>query len=279
MQGITDTIKDLSSAASDKLGEAGDYLKANPTIAAMLAAGGGAGLLGGYLTSREPEDEDESKTSRRLRILRNALLSAGAGAGAVGLGAYGLDRLTNAIPAGAPNPVQEKFQSPFFRGVGSLAGGILGARAGSGMDMADLRSQALASFNKNNVPKDLARLSTADLITQAKTHNNFNPTPSGFINVPNIDRTLLNDDLKSFIESKLKGNVGQKLNKLVGEKRIDKLVGSTSKNIAGGTDNLLKALRFIAGHRAGQLGLLGAAGGLAIPEIAGEVKDLAVGNY
>ena len=53
----------------------------------MLLAGGGAGLAGGYLTSQQPEDEAESNSSRRMRIIRNALLSAGAGAGAVGLGA------------------------------------------------------------------------------------------------------------------------------------------------------------------------------------------------
>ena len=132
MQGITDTIKDLSSTAADKLGEAGDYLKANPTLAAMLAAGGGAGLLGGYLTAREPEDEQESKTSRRLRILRNALLAAGAGAGTVGLGSYGLDKLMTAVPEGAPNPVQEKLESPAFRGLGDSNFSCTGLGAPSG---------------------------------------------------------------------------------------------------------------------------------------------------
>jgi hypothetical protein len=105
----------------------------------MLLAGGGSGLLGGYLTSQQPEEEGEDKASRRMRILRNALLAAGAGAGAVGLGSMGYDRFSEAIPAGSLSPVEEKLQNPWVRGAGAGGMGILGANKGN---------QALSSLFK-----------------------------------------------------------------------------------------------------------------------------------
>lgn len=135
MQDLVDKVKDFSGQALDKTkdmsSKAMDYLNANPTLAAMLLAGGGAGLLGGYLTSQQPEEEGESKSSRRMRILRNALLSAGAGAGAVGLGALGYNRLSEAIPKGTMSPVEEKLKNPWVRLAGSGAGALTLAPKGN----------------------------------------------------------------------------------------------------------------------------------------------------
>lgn len=282
MQGITDTIKDLSSTAADKLGQAGDYLKANPAIAAMLAAGSGAGLLGGYLTAQEPEDENESKTSRRLRILRNALLSAGAGAGVVGLGNYGLNRLSNAIPEGMPHPIQERFESPPYRISGGIAGGLLGLRAGKQMDLKDEALQAISKFDEKNLPENALGLDSdpEKIIARAKRLVNFKGKPTGFINIPEVDKATLKYDLDQLFKNKLNTNLGNKLNNLVGADKINRVSDVASRGIASSSEALSKALRLIIGRtRAGQLARLGAAGGLAIPEIAGEVKDLVVGDY
>ncbi len=123
-------MQDAVNSLKQAPGQALDYLKANPTIAAMLLAGGGAGLAGGYLTSQQPEDEAESNSSRRMRIIRNALLSAGAGAGAVGLGAIGYKRLSEAVPAGTMSPAEEKLKNPLVRAVGSGVNGLLFAPKG-----------------------------------------------------------------------------------------------------------------------------------------------------
>jgi hypothetical protein len=227
MQGITDTIKDLSSTAADKLGEAGDYLKANPTLAAMLAAGGGAGLLGGYLTAREPEDEQESKTSRRLRILRNALLAAGAGAGTVGLGSYGLDKLMTAVPEGAPNPVQEKLESPAFRGLGGISGGILGGMAGHKLDLKDLSEQAVKNLSKTEASA-LLNSDPERLIAYAQKNKNFKGLPSDFLNVNSVKSNNLRKALQIILGGSRAGQLA----------RLGVVGGLAVPEIAGGAKDL-----------------------------------------
>lgn len=135
-------MQDFVDKAKGVAGQGMDYLKANPRIAAMLLAGGGAGLAAGGLTAREPERRNETGGSRRMRILRNALLAGGAGAGVVGLGAEGWDRLKHAQPVDAKNPVQEKVTGPGFRGAMGLALGTAGYLSGNKKDTADFASQA-----------------------------------------------------------------------------------------------------------------------------------------
>lgn len=107
------------SAAKDYLqsgaGAVQEFASANPTLAAMLLAGGGAGLVGGALTAKQPEVEGEAKSDRRKRILRNALLSAAGGAGAVGLGASALNRFATAVPSGSKGPIEQVAESALGR--------------------------------------------------------------------------------------------------------------------------------------------------------------------
>lgn len=166
-----------ADALKDKASQAGDYLQANPTVAAMLAAGGGAGLLGGYLTAQGPTDDSESKASRRLRILRNALLAGGAGAGAVGLGAEGLKRLSQAVPEGSQNPVQEKLTSPTVRGIGGVGGAALGFAHGNKLDTADFRRQALSKLDTDEAAK-LVGADPEEIIAYAKKNKGFIPAAS-----------------------------------------------------------------------------------------------------
>lgn len=203
MQDIAEKLKSFSSQAGEGIGkgldtlkskasEAGDYLQANPTLAAMLLAGGGAGLLGGYLTSRQPEEEGESKASRRLRILRNALLAGGAGAGAVGLGAEGLKRFSEAAPIGSKNPVQEKLTSNPARAIGGIGGAILGFSRGNTRDMDTMAEQARNFLDPSSQIK--AKGMTPSEVISLAERKGFTPKPSGFLNfntkAPAIDKLL-----------------------------------------------------------------------------------------
>lgn len=167
-------VPEIGRGISDAAGKAKDYLGANPTLAAMLLAGGGSGLLGGYLTSRQPEEEGESKASRRMRILRNALIAAGAGAGAVGLGAAGLNRLSEAVPVGTQNPIEEKLTSPLVRGLGGVGAGLLGMAKGENLDLEDFRLQALKTLTPAEA-KALVGADPAALVAYAQKHKGFVP--------------------------------------------------------------------------------------------------------
>ena len=135
MQKITDTITQGAGAIQNKGQEAIQYLQSNPRIAAMLLAGGGAGLAGGMLTASSPNRTTESKGSRRLRILRNALLAGGAGAGVVGLASAGSKRMLEAVPAQTEDPVSEMLTGGVARGIAGTAGGLAGAGLGGRRDM------------------------------------------------------------------------------------------------------------------------------------------------
>jgi len=97
---------------------------ANSKYLPEMLAGGGAGILGGALPADTPQRPGESAGGRRWRILRNALLSGGAGAGAVALARTGQEQLTTALPAGDKDPVVSRLTSPTARGVDAAAGGL-----------------------------------------------------------------------------------------------------------------------------------------------------------
>lgn len=217
MQDIAEKLKSFSSQAGEGIGkgldalkskasEAGDYLQANPTLAAMLLAGGGAGLLGGYLTSRQPEEEGESKGSRRLRILRNALLAGGAGAGAVGLGSAGFKRLSEAVPEGTKNPVQEKLTSPAARTIGGIGGGILGFRAGNIRDLDTLSEQA-RNFLDPAAQIKAKGMTPSEIVSLAESKG-FTPSSSGFFNI-NTRSSALNKVLRALLGSSRAGQLAR----------------------------------------------------------------------
>lgn len=270
MQDFTDKLKDLTSRAgeglsrgleyakekapeigkgiTDAAGKAKDYLGANPTVAAMLLAGGGAGLLGGYLTSRQREEEGESKASRRMRILRNALLAAGAGAGAVGLGAQGFKTLAEAVPVGSKNPVEEKLTSPFMRALG--AGGA-GAYAFNRADKAQLANKAEAAFRA--LPPKLqtalsGKASPEQIIAVAESapHNFKYTAPTSAL--------------------------GSQIDKLQDLQRIQGALPGRAAQHAPKIQKLLQVLLGTSGP--GRIARLAGAGGLMFPELLGGAKDL-----
>lgn len=111
--------------ASQLLEKIKSTVQENPKTLAALVAGAGVGGLAGGVASAGKHDEKENKSERRMRILRNALLSGAAGAGAAGLGVAGYNQLSHALPADDTDPATGLFTSPAGRGV--MAGGLGGA--------------------------------------------------------------------------------------------------------------------------------------------------------
>jgi hypothetical protein len=218
MQDIPEKLKSLAGQAGeglnkgidvlkDKSSKVGDYLQANPTIAAMLLAGGGSGLLSGYLTSQQ-EEEGESKGSRRGRILRNALLAAAAGAGTVGLGAEGFKRLAEATPADSVNPVQEKLTSPVARGLGGVGAGALAFMKGRGLDKLVTTHEARSHLSSAD-QKAYKGASPDEVIAAAAKKQHFSPNPSGFVN-PSIRRSpILDKALKALVGTSRAGQLAR----------------------------------------------------------------------
>lgn len=180
MQGLSEKLNQGADFAKGKAGEISTYLKGNPTVAAMLLAGGGAGLAGGLLTARQPKSRTESRSGRRLRILRNALLAGGAGAGAVGLGAMGFNRLSNAVPEGTKNPVEEKLTSTPTRVAGAAGAAAYGYSKGNKADMSDFKNQALRTLSKTDA-HSMVGASPDEVVNFAKSHNNFTPRATNLL--------------------------------------------------------------------------------------------------
>lgn len=107
-----------------------DQLKDPSTLNPILAAAGASGLLGGFATAQTARRRGETAGQRRLRIIRNALLAAGAGGGAVALGSYGLHNAANALPAGDEDPVKKTLTGGAAHGIAGLAT-LLGLNGGS----------------------------------------------------------------------------------------------------------------------------------------------------
>lgn len=280
MQDIAEKLKSFSSQAGDSLSKglnvakekasdigaslsgmaanASDYLQANPTLAAMLLAGGGAGLLGGYLTSRQPEEEGESKASRRMRILRNALLAGGAGVGAIGLGAEGLRRFNTAIPAGSKTPIEEKVTSLPVRGAGAVGAGLLGLSRGGKLDETINASDALRYLAKQpNGAALLARaqkMSPEAIVLDAARH--------GFQASPSIINKAMGDVTQSLNDPRL----AQLAQKFKGTKVLS--------GLQAGAPQAQKALQLLLGRtNAANMARLLGVGGFFLPEVAGGIKD------
>jgi hypothetical protein len=118
---------------SEKLNDVGAYLKDNPSVLASLLAGGGAGVLGGALTAMEKPQEGEDPSERRKRILRNALISAGGGAAAGGLGVKGYSLLSEAVPGGPPPTIGDKAQDLGLSALLTAGKSALGFGVGKGV--------------------------------------------------------------------------------------------------------------------------------------------------
>lgn len=80
----------------------------DPKLLPALLAGGAGALTGGALTAMAPEREGEDRSKRRWRILRNALLLGGAGAGGTALLQKGVQNaIQEPLPMSDVSPTQK----------------------------------------------------------------------------------------------------------------------------------------------------------------------------
>lgn len=116
---IEDTMQPVGDSLQNAGASAAEFLK-DPTVLSMLLGGAGTGIAGGYLSSRSKGPEGEDKSKRRKRILGNALLAAGAGAGIAGLGHTAYSNLKTALPKDDVDPATSILE-PLLR-VGAVGG-------------------------------------------------------------------------------------------------------------------------------------------------------------
>jgi len=110
----------------DVMGALKNVVETNPRLLRSLLAGLGTAAVGGGLTAMSSKD-DEDPEERRNRIIRNALLTGGAGAAAYGMGDYGLGQFRTADPGGN-DPVLSGLQKALM-GVGGTAGLVASRQA------------------------------------------------------------------------------------------------------------------------------------------------------
>jgi hypothetical protein len=118
---MSTTTEQAKSQVASILEKGKEVLSDKKVLVPLLAAMAG-GLTTGTLTSMEPPRQNESKLKRRLRILRNALIGAGAAGGAAALLPQGYKELTTMRPVEERDPVAEAIKSPLV-----MAGTGIGA--------------------------------------------------------------------------------------------------------------------------------------------------------
>ena len=140
----------------------------DPKILPSLLAGGAGALAGGTLTAMSPEREGESRGHRRMRILRNALLLGGAGAGGAALLQGGLHNTLTPLPASDVDPTKKFIHDSVY----SKAG--IGAQLGLGATGLGLLSAAEEKAKATSLLSSLTN--RLNLNSQAQTmHNHTAP--------------------------------------------------------------------------------------------------------
>lgn len=263
MQGITDTLNQGMSSTKNKFDEITAYLKSNPKITAMLLAGGGAGLAGGALTSAAPEREGETKGSRRMRILRNALLTAGAGAGAVGLGAHAADSLSNALPIDSKHPAEQALTDWRTRGAAGGAAALVASAAGRKRDVADMAGQAEQAILRNAGKNNALTPENVKLILGKPNKNIIDYYNHNSVGPALAPQTAANSFVNKALQFSMPNNTAA-----WNAHATQHPVKHVAKNL---TNQLVKAL--VGKTRAGQAARLAGGGALMFPEILGGAKD------
>ncbi len=150
---IEQTMQPVGESLQDAGNSAKDLLK-DPTVLSMLLGGAGAGIAGGYLSSRAKGTDGEDKSKRRKRILSNALMTGAAGAGVAGLGSTAYRSLSTALPKDDVDPATS-ILTPLMRlGAVGGTGAFLhnrGARAENPAQVSALRQLQRQLTNTDNV--------------------------------------------------------------------------------------------------------------------------------
>ena len=97
-----------------------------------VQVGLGSALLGGGMAALAPRKQGEGLGRKALRVLGNAAVAGGLGAGATAALGYGSDQIATALPKGDVDPITNATHSPVVRGIGALVGAGAGHRYGLG---------------------------------------------------------------------------------------------------------------------------------------------------
>jgi len=148
LAGLKDKAQSVGSAATQTGGGIMDYLRPklqdagkatsewtqqHPDATKALLGALAGGTLAGGMTAFSDPTYGETRGQKRMRTLRNALLGAGLGGGAVAALQYGGRELANALPTNAKDPMDElgeKIRSHSADALSSLPVQLIGARAG-----------------------------------------------------------------------------------------------------------------------------------------------------
>jgi hypothetical protein len=242
--------------ASQLLDKTTQFIQENPGIVTGLAATGGLGALGGAVFT--DVDDDDSASEKFKKRLKNALITGGLASAAFGAGAYGLNKIQNALPEDDVSPMSAAIHSTPVRLLGLGAGGI-------GGHMLQQKSHK-AAINQvfGDTPMSKSRL--IDIL------NNPVDNPAEF---ERIEKAWGNNSkaLKEWIEAtgvdpaaikpKLTGmdNTAAAIDDLLNK---NKAVGDVARRVVN-PETLAKAIHKIKANKVA-VGLTGA--GLLLPEIA-----------
>lgn len=166
---ILDDIKNKASEASQGLQNFGTQ---HPDASRALLAALASGAVGGGISAMSKREFNETRSDKRKRTIRNALLAAGLGGGATAALQAGAHQFANAVPADSPDPV---------------AAGITRGRELAGGAVSSLPVQAYVAHNAvkmfdgkpaaDNLPPQAAAL---EEIKQRLTAKGTPPEPAGF---------------------------------------------------------------------------------------------------
>jgi hypothetical protein len=170
-----------------------DWAGNNKGLLALLASGALGGTLGGVFSSRDPGDTQETRSQRRMRILKNVLGGTAAGAGIAGAGMLGYNALNQAVnePSGGKATTALKaWGSEKGKGLTALAGGAAGATLTGRAQRKGLESQLFSKElpSEFQTPKGTGQVGlgrgkfTKDVLDSAfKNPTGTLPLPSGGI--------------------------------------------------------------------------------------------------
>lgn len=227
----------------------------------MLAAAGGSGLLGGYLSSQTPERHGETRSQRRLRILQNAALTAGAGGAVAGTGLLAHSFLTDPekekTPPGLIEAILGSPSRALSMGATAVGGGLgnrFGARADKATAFSVLRRGNKKGMNEDNL-KAVFNSATPSAQLQSEAYRKLRDTVSP--NANGVQRTPVETALATkAVEAQL-SRAGMPLARPGRNQVLNKSLSAGSRQFRGwrGLGGLGGALAGLALSEGGQWGV------------------------
>jgi hypothetical protein len=174
-----------------------------------VQVGLGSALLGGGMAALAPRKQGEGLGRKTLRVLGNAAVAGGLGAGATAALGYGSDQIATALPKGDVDPITNATHSPVVRGIGALVGAGAGHRYGlgsGGKSPADVSLQSLVNKVRTATPGRASAIAADDPVAwvrglQSTANSPFKALQTelgGLSSGKNFDPTVTRNTLDRF---------------------------------------------------------------------------------